>query len=83
MQVRGKAVSYDKATINAYYQVPDIAGDDEFIEYIRDKIDLEEVTKAYVDRGLIGSPRSTRRSVSQIRSFVDTAKLGITSFAPS
>lgn len=43
MQVRGRAVLYDKANINAYYHVPDIMGDDEFTEYMYEDIDLEEV----------------------------------------
>lgn len=43
VQVRGRAVSYDKAIINAYYHIPNIAGDDEFIEYMHEDIDLEEM----------------------------------------
>lgn len=44
--MRGRAVSYDKANINAYYHVPNIAEDDVFTEYIRKDIDLEEVIQA-------------------------------------
>lgn len=46
VQVRGKAVSYDKANINAYYHIPDIEGDNEFTEYMTEDIDLDEVIKA-------------------------------------
>lgn len=43
--MRGKVIAYDKSTINAYYHLLDFEGDDEFTEYMRDDIDLEEVIK--------------------------------------
>lgn len=43
VRIRGKSVSYDKSTINDYFGVPDIYGDDEFTEYTKNNLDLDVV----------------------------------------
>lgn len=53
VQVKGKMVSYDKSSFNAYYRTPDIQGDDEFTEYMREDIDLEEVIQTLCRPGAI------------------------------
>lgn len=51
VQVRGKAVSYDKAIINSYYQIEDMSDDDEFTQYMTEDLDLEQVIKTLCRSG--------------------------------
>lgn len=39
-------MSFDKASINAYYHIEDMEDDDEFTEYMSKDLDLDEVIKA-------------------------------------
>lgn len=51
--MRGKAVSYDEANINAYYHTPDMVDDDELMQYRERDLDWDQViTTLYRSRAV-------------------------------
>lgn len=52
VQVRDKAVSYNKQNINAYYQIEDMSNNDEFTEYMTEDFDLDTVIKTLCRPGV-------------------------------
>lgn len=45
VQVRGNPVSFDKASINVYYNIADMEDDDQLAKYIQENLDWDEVIR--------------------------------------
>lgn len=59
VQVRGKVVSFDKARINAYYNIANMSDDDEYTKYRTEELNLDEVIKCLCKPGATWTLKGT------------------------
>lgn len=57
--MRGKAVSYDEANINAYYHTPDMVDDDELMQYRERDLDWDQVITTLYRSGAVWTIKGT------------------------
>lgn len=58
--MRGKIVSFDKASINVYYKIADMEDDDDLLEYIQEDLDSDQVIRCLCRPGAKWTLKGTK-----------------------
>lgn len=63
VEVQGKTVWFGKANINAYYNIEDMADDDQLMEYIQEDLDWDQVIRCLCRPGAKWTLKELRRFI--------------------